>query len=75
MTPQCCRDSVASRVLVTQPYEGMRVECRWCWDGYGVYRDGQWQFSTETADRVNHASSPEQTAKRAARIREILGKD
>lgn len=77
MASQCCRDSVAMQIanMSKDPAEGMRVECRWCADGYGVFTAGRWTFSTDLADRINAMASPDATAQRAARMREILGQD
>ena len=75
MAAQCCKDSVAMKVIGVDPYEGMRVECRWgrlCTDGYAVYTKGAWVYSDALKDRIERNASPAQTAYHQARIKEIL---
>ena len=57
------------------PYDGQIVECRWCPDGYATFKAGEWVFSSYLTDRIERMTSPEATAERAARMRDILGKD
>lgn len=80
MALRCCRDSVAGKVSTmhaagTEPYDGQIVECRWCPDGYATFKAGEWVFSSYLTDRIERMTSPEATAERAARMRDILGKD
>ena len=78
MAPRHCKDSVAAHVARMhregrEPHDGQIVECRWCVDGYGIYKSGVWEFRDRAIERINFDASPEQRTHRAERIRQILG--
>ena len=74
MARRCCKDTIAweERRGVAK-VEGIEIPCRWC-DGYAIYTDGLWVYSDDlpAVERIVAKASPELTAHRAARIKEIL---
>lgn len=54
MARQCCRDSVAMWVIAhdTEPFDGQRIDCRWCLDGYGRFVNDRWTYGDDLHDRI-----------------------
>lgn len=77
MARQCCRDSVAMKIVAddTAETEGYVTPCRWC-ERHATYRGGRWIFSEDEPLSVRHATAAALMTHpdRVARIAEVLGK-
>lgn len=78
MARQCCRDSVAMKVIAhgdTAETEGHVCPCRWC-ERHATYRGGRWIFSDEDEIGLRHATMAALMTHpdRVARIADVLGK-
>lgn len=82
MAMRCCKDSVAAFVANRHAanidlMDGQRVECRWCVDGYGLYKDGVWSFHDQgfaANEFLARETSPNAVAERQAFLMDYRGK-
>ena len=77
MLSRCCADTL-KWANIRQPTEGLELTCRWCagylkYERIGTSQHFGWMAHDKLTDFINRESSPEATARRAARMREILG--